>query len=85
VKGAAMSLKDTIDEGIESLKKAGENIKDAISEAGHRSAAEGEEAKRNVAGDVMSPADKAGSLLNETKESVLADVDKVKQDLRNDP
>lgn len=80
-----MSFKDTIDEGIESLKKAGENIKDAISEAGHRAAAQGEEAKRDIAGDAMSPIDKAGSLLNETKESVLADVDKAKQDLRDDP
>jgi hypothetical protein len=80
-----MSLKDTIDEGIESVKKAGANIKDAVSEAGHRSAAEGEEAKRQVAGDAMSPVAKAGSLLNETKESVLADVDKTKRDLRDDP
>jgi hypothetical protein len=71
-----MGLKDE-------LKKTVDNIGDAISEAGHRSSADAESTKREVAGDVMTPGEKLGSYANEGKERVLADVDRTKQDARN--
>ena len=51
------------------LNKIVNNVKDAVSEAGHKSAAEGEQAKRDVAGDAMTPGEKAGSMANQAKES----------------
>ena len=72
-----MSIKDE-------LGKIVDNVKDAISEAGHKSAAEGEQAKRDVAGDTMTPGEQLGSVLNQGKESLLGNVDAAKQDVRND-
>jgi len=71
-----MGLKDE-------LKKTIDDVGDAVDELGHRSAADGERAKREVAGDVMTPGEKVGSLANEGKERVLADVDRAKRDIRN--
>ncbi len=71
-----MGLKDE-------LNKVVDNVKDAASEAGHKSAAEGEQAKRDVAGDDMTAGEKAGSMFNQAKNSVQADADSTKQDIRN--
>ncbi len=65
------------------LNKVVDNVKDAASEAGHKSAAEGEQAKRDVAGDDMTAGEKAGSMFNQAKNSVQADADSTKQDIRN--
>jgi hypothetical protein len=65
------------------LKDAVNNIKDTVSEAGHRSAADGEQAKRDVAGDSMTPGQKVGSVINQGAETVKADVDAAKRDVRN--
>ena len=78
-----MGLQDNIDKGIDAVKKATENVKDAVSEAGHRSAAEGEQAKRDVAGDQMTGSEKVGSVFNQGKENVQAEVDATKRDVRN--
>ena len=66
------------------LKKTIDNVSDTFSEAGHRANADAERANRDVAGDVMTPGEKVGSIVNEGKESVLADVDRTKRDFRND-
>jgi hypothetical protein len=66
----------------EDLKKTIDNVGDAISEMTHRGNAEGEQAKREVAGDAMTPTEKAGSFLNQGKETVLAEVDKTKREAR---
>ncbi len=71
-----MGLKDE-------FNKVVDNVKDATSEAGHKSAAEGEQAKRDVAGDDMTTGEKAGSMFNQAKNSVQADADSSKQDIRN--
>jgi hypothetical protein len=55
-----MGLKDEFNEAVD-------NVKDAASEASHRSAAEGEQAKRDVAGDAMTPGEKLGSAVNQAK------------------
>ena len=65
------------------LKDAVNNIKDTVSEAGHRSAAEGEQAKRDVAGDEMTASQKLGSMVNQGAETIKADVDASKRDVRN--
>lgn len=78
-----MSLKDAFDKGIDAIKHGAENVKDAVSEAGHRSAADGEQAKRDIAGDQMTAGEKVGSVFNQGKETVQADVDAAKRDVRN--
>jgi hypothetical protein len=67
----------------EELKKFGENAKDAVNEAGHRAAAESERENRELDGDLMTPGEKVGSVAEETKHDVLADVDKAKRAVRN--
>jgi hypothetical protein len=63
--------------------KVVDNVRDAASEAGHRSAAEGEQAKRDVAGDQMTVGENAESMVNQAKHSVAAEVDGAKRDIRN--
>jgi hypothetical protein len=77
-----MSSKDALEKGLDTIKDAAKNAKDVITEAGHRSAAQGEQIKRDVAGDEMSASEKAGSMANQAKESVLAEVDRAKRGLR---
>ncbi len=71
-----MGLKDAFD-------KFGKDVKDTANEAGHRSAAEGEQAKRDVAGDEMTPGDKAGSMVNQATESLKGDVSATKREARD--
>lgn len=71
-----MGLKDE-------FNKVADNVKDAVSETGHRSEAEGEQAKRDVAGDNMTTSEKAGSMFNQAKNDVQADADSTKRDIRN--
>jgi hypothetical protein len=78
-----MGLKDAFEHGVDALKKEAEDVKDAISEMGHKAAAEGEVVKRDVAGDEMTLGEKAGSVFNQGKESTLAGIDATKRDLRD--
>lgn len=78
-----MSLKDGFDKVVDGAKNALENAKDAASEGSHRSIAEGEQAKRDVAGDQMTAGEKLGSVVNQGKNSVQAEVDAAKRDARN--
>ena len=70
-----MGLKDEFDKTVA-------NVKDSFSEDAHKSAAEGEQAKRDVAGDSMTPGEKAGSMFNQAKNDVQGDADSAKQDIR---
>jgi hypothetical protein len=54
-----------------------------VNEATHRSTAEAEQTKRDVAGDQMTVGENAGSVLNQAKNSVQADMDAAKRDVRN--
>jgi hypothetical protein len=78
-----MSLKDTFEKGVDAVKKGAENVKDAVSEIGHRSEAEGEQAKRDVAGDSMTATEKLGSVVHQGTETVKADLDAGKRDVRS--
>ncbi|MDQ2681501.1 MAG: hypothetical protein M3Y21_10875 [Candidatus Eremiobacteraeota bacterium] len=66
----------------DSINKAVDKTKDAISESGHRSVAEGEQAKRDLAGDEMTTGEKAGSVIKQSTNTVQAEVDKAKRESR---
>ncbi len=78
-----MGLKDALNNAVDSVKDAVANAKDASSEAGHRTAAEAEQAKRDAAGDNLTLGEKAGSVFNQAKHNVQAEADAAKQDARN--
>jgi hypothetical protein len=77
-----MGIKDAFDKVVDKTKDTVDNVKDAVSESGHRGAAKAEETKRAVEGDQMSVTEKAGSMFNQAKETVQAKVDETKQDIR---
>jgi hypothetical protein len=78
-----MGIKDEVDKIVDKAKDAVANVKDAASEASHRSAAEAEQTKRDVAGDQMTVGENVGSMFNQAKNSVQADTDAAKRDVRN--
>jgi hypothetical protein len=80
-----MGLQDTFNKVVDSAKTGLDNVRDAANEAGHRSAADAEQAKRDVAGDQMSVGEKAGSMLNQAKNSTQAEIDAAKLDARTTP
>lgn len=67
----------------EEIVKAVDNVRDAVSEGSHRGAAEAEQTKRDLAGDVMTPGENLASMANQAKNSVAAEIDGAKQDIRN--
>jgi hypothetical protein len=71
-----MGLKDDIVNGVK-------DIKDSISEASHRSNAQAEQTKRDVAGDQMTTGEKVGSAVNQAKETVQANYDEAKRNVRD--
>ena len=71
-----MGLKDSLDKIVG-------DVKDGINEATHRSTAEAEQTKRDVAGDDMTLGEKAGSMFNQAKESTQADVSQTKRETRD--
>jgi hypothetical protein len=68
----------------DSLKNMVGAVKDSISEAGHKSTAEAEAARRDVAGDTMTPGEKLGSMANEAKNNVQAEIDHSKVEARKE-
>jgi hypothetical protein len=79
-----MGVKDAFDKVVDKTTDTLDNVKDAVSESGHRGAAKAEQTKRAVEGDQMSVTEKAGSLFNQAKDTVQAKLDETKQDLRKD-
>lgn len=71
----------SITDGIKNTVGA---IKDTISETGHKSTAEAEATRREVAGDTMTPSEKIGSVANEAKNNVQAGVDHAKVEARKE-
>ena len=67
----------------DSVKDPVDNVRDGVSEAGHRSQANAEQEKRNLAGDEMTTGEKAKSMFNQGKNDVQAEYDKTKRDVRN--
>jgi SMC interacting uncharacterized protein involved in chromosome segregation len=71
-----MSLKDTVNHAVN-------DVKDAASEAQHRSSAEAEKTRREVDGDNMTAGEKLGSVANEATNRTQAELDKTKRDVRD--
>lgn len=78
-------MKDAMNKMADTVKDTVDNVRDSLNEAGHRTQAEAEEQKRNVAGDEMTAGEKAQSMFNQGKNDVQAEYDKTKRDLRNTP
>ncbi len=67
-------MKDVRDEIVKTVEKA----HDAIDEALHRSSADAEHARRDLAGDTMTPGEKFVSGVNELKHRTEAELDAAK-------
>ncbi len=65
------------------IKRTIDDIGDAAKEGLHRGSAEVEHEKRAAFGDAMTPGEKVGSVVNETKENANADIDKAKREIRD--
>jgi len=82
-----MSLKDTFDKitktASDALETAKHAAKDAASEAKHHAAAQAEQHKRDDAGDSLSPVEVTESVATQAREETLANIDSLKQDIRN--
>lgn len=65
------------------IKDTVRNAKDTIDETLHRSAAEAEETRRDVAGDEMTTQEKLASIANEAKHRTQAEIDKAKRAVRD--
>ena len=72
-----MSIKDDLNNIVGA-------VKDTFSEAGHKSTADAEASRREVAGDTMTPGEKLGSMANEAKNSVQGDMDHAKVEARKE-
>ena len=66
------------------IKNVVESVKDTLSEIGHKSSADAERARREVAGDTMTPGEKLGSIANEATNTVQAGVDHAKVEARTE-
>jgi len=78
-----MMSKDTLDKAADAVKRTTDNVKDAIHEGQHRTAAEAEKARRESLGGELSGTEKAKSVVNEAKHRTQAEIDAAKRDLRN--
>jgi hypothetical protein len=67
----------------DAIKKALDDVKDTTNETAHRSNAEGEKAKRELLGDEMTTGEKAKSVANQAKETLQAEYDAAKKDVRH--
>ena len=75
--------KDPLDKAADAVTKTAKDVRDSLHEAGHRSTAEGERAKREVLAEDLTPGEKAKSIANEAKERVEAEIDEAKRKLRD--
>ena len=75
--------KDPIDRAADAIKGTVDDARDRVHENKHRSEAEPERLRRDVAGDVMKPGEKAGSMANEAKNRAQAEIDAMKRELRD--
>jgi hypothetical protein len=74
---------ETEKRAADKLHHAEADVKDATKEVEHRVVAGAEKAKRTIAGDAMTTAEKAGSVIKETGHKVAAEADKTKRELRD--
>ena len=75
--------KDSVSKAADAIKHAVDDTKDAVHEAGHRTAADAEKTRRDALGKEMTPGEKVGSVANEIKNRTQAKVDEAKRKLRD--
>jgi hypothetical protein len=75
--------KDPLDHAADAVKRGVDDVKDRLHESEHRTAAEGERARRDLLGDEMKPGEKAGSIADEAKNRAQAEIDAMKRELRD--
>ncbi len=73
-----------MDDITNSVKNAVGAVKDSVSEAVHKSTADAEHARREAAGDTMTPGQQVTSVVNEAKNNVQGDVDHAKVEARKE-
>jgi len=77
-----MSSKDSVSDAGKVIKDRIEDAKDTAREVQHRSTADAEKMRREVAGDEMTAGEKLESTANEAKNRTQAEIDKAKRNLR---
>lgn len=65
------------------IKRTIDDIGDAVKEGIHRGKADAEHDTRTVAGDVMTPQEKAESVVREGTENLKAGIDRTKRNVRD--
>lgn len=80
-----MDLKAEATKLLDKVSDTVEDVKDATSEAVHRSVAAGEQQKRDLVGDSMTIDAKVTSINTQAKQTAQADIDALKRDERNKP
>jgi hypothetical protein len=78
-----VTLKSEATKVLDNVSDTVENVKDATSEAVHRSVAAGEKQQRDLIGDSMSADAKAASINTQAKQTAQADIDAMKRDDRS--
>ncbi|HEY6485342.1 MAG TPA: hypothetical protein VIX83_03020 [Candidatus Cybelea sp.] len=75
--------KDMVGKAADAVKHVVDDVRDATHEAQHRSVADLEKSKREGLGDELTPSEKVGSVLNETKHRTQAEIDAAKRHIRD--
>ncbi len=75
--------KDPVTKAADAVKHAVDDTKDALHEAGHRTAADAEKARRDALGGEMTPGEKVDSVAHEITDRAKAKVDEAKRKLRD--
>jgi glycerol-3-phosphate O-acyltransferase len=75
--------KDGLDKASDAIKRGVDDVKDTIHETQHRSAAEGEKARRKALDDELTTGEKVGSAIHEAKHRTQAEIDKAKREARD--
>ena len=65
------------------IEKTAKDVHDEVDEARHRTIAGAEHAKRDIAGDALTPGERLKSATNEAKHDVEAEIDHLKRDVRD--
>jgi hypothetical protein len=81
--GTHMTPKSEVTKVLDTVSDTIENVKDATSEAVHRSVAAGEQQQRDLIGDSMSTDAKAASINTQAKQTAQADIDAMKRNDRS--
>jgi len=75
-------MKNALDSAIDQAKKTVADVRDGADEAMHRSAADAEKTRRDVAGNSLTPKEKLVSAASEIQHRTQAEMDRAKRELR---